>query len=167
MESRTSDEEISRAIELETCSLRLLVVHVGTSQADEHAMVLNVHHIATDGWSATLLTEDIVTAYNAHVSGEAVQLRSESTSLRYSDYAEWQHELLSDEALMEPHVQYWQETLGGELPVLELQTDHARPAVLTMNGAAVSLTVESETTRELGVLCKECGVTMMRGVLAA
>ena len=38
--------------------------------------------------------------------------------------------LLADEDRMKPHLQYWQDTLGVDLPVLELQPDHLRPAVL-------------------------------------
>ena len=44
----------------------------------------------------------------------------EEPSLRYADYAQWQRAVLSDEVGMEPHMQYWCEVLGGELPVLEL-----------------------------------------------
>ena len=75
------------------CCVRLLLAHVG---ADEHIVALNVHHMATDGWSTSLLTDDIVLAYNALVAGESVQLGGES-SIRYVDYAQWQRELLGDD----------------------------------------------------------------------
>jgi len=62
---------------------------------------------------------------------------------------------------------YWREALGGELPVLELQTDHPRPAVLTTNGSSVPLEVDASTAAALWGLCKARGITMMRGALAA
>ena len=75
--------------------------------------------------------------------------------------------MLADEGRMESHRTYWREALGGELPVLELQTDHPRPAVLTTNGGTVPLEVDATTAEALWGVCKECGTTMMRGALAA
>ena len=87
--------------------------------------------------------------------------------LRYADYAVWQREMLADEARMEPHLVYWREALGGELPVLELQTDRPRPAVMTSNGGKVDVVEGANAAAGLGAVCQQCGTTMMRGVLAA
>ena len=161
---RAVDEEVGTPIELEVTSVRLLVVHlVGT---EEHIVVLNVHHIATDGWSTGLLTECIVLAYNALLVGEDVPER-ESGGIQYADYAVWQRELLKDEGGMSVHHQYWCDVLSGELPVLELQADHARPAVMTTHGASVPVSVDLTTAEALGSLCRSCGYTVMRGVLGA
>jgi len=66
-----------------------------------------------------------------------------------------------------PSVKYWHDTLDGELPVLEVHTDFPRPAVMTTNGASVPVLVDSSTAQALEALCRTCGFTMMRGVLAA
>lgn len=154
------DVEVGKAIVLEQMSMRLLVVHVGI---DEHIVVLNIHHIATDAWSFPLLTTDMVTAYNMLVAGEPVKLQPEPR-LSYVGYAQWQRALLSDEHTMRPHMQYWQDVLGGELPVLEIQTDHPRPAELTTEGEAVNVCVGAEASTKLQSLCKECGATAMKGI---
>ena len=65
--------------------------------SDEHTIVLNVHHIAIDGWSFRMLSEDIDRAYSMLVSGRAVELGGEP-ELRYADYAQWQRQLLDDSA---------------------------------------------------------------------
>ena len=92
---------------------------------------------------------------------------SASLCLPFSDYcAQWQHEMLSDEDRMEPHVRYWREALSGELAVLELQTDHPRPAVLTSSGGSVDVCIDGVGSDELRSLCRECGATTMRGALA-
>ena len=102
---RLVNEEIGRAMELEVCSVRLLVVHVGSN---DHVVVLNVHHMATDGWSTSLLTEDVVLAYNAYVRDDEVVFGvDDGARLRYTDYVMWQREVLSDDMVMEPHVKYW------------------------------------------------------------
>ena len=97
------EAETSTAIDITESSVRLVVVHVGD---DEHIVMLMVHHIATDGWSDQWVLGDIAKAYNALVSGEAVQLGPEP-HIRYADYAHWQHEMLADTALMAPHLEYW------------------------------------------------------------
>ena len=140
--------------------MRLLVVHVGV---DEHIVVLNAHHIATDGWSWPLLTTDIVAAYNMLVAGKAVKLQPRPR-LSYVGYAQWQRALLADELVMRLHMQYWREVLGGELPVLEMQTDHPRPAELTTEGDSVDVCVGAEASTKLQSLCKECGATAMKGM---
>jgi len=155
--------ETGRAMGLEVSSVRLAVVHVGS---EEHVVVLTVHHIATDGWSTAYLMGDVEAAYNALARGEEVQI-GETTGLRYTDYAAWQREMLADTTMLEPHMEYWREALGGELPVLELQTDRPRPAVLTSHGGAVEVCVGGEAGGQMQALCRECGVTMMRGMLAA
>ena len=156
--------ECESSMELEMCSVRLLVVHVGTADED-HMMVLNVHHIATDGWSTEHLLGDVVSAYNALAGGRSVNVGDER-GLRYADYAQWQREMLSDEARVEPHERYWREALGGELPVLELQTDHPRPAVLTSHGGSVDVCIDDVASDGLRALCRQCGATTMRGALA-
>ena len=156
--------ECEASMELEVCSVRVLVVHLG-SGGEEHIMVLNVHHIATDGWSTEYLMGDVVSAYNALAGGGSVDVGVD-VGLRYADYAQWQHDMLSDEERMKPHEQYWREMLGGELAVLELQTDHPRPAVITSNGGSVEVCIDATSSAGLLSLCRECGVTMMRGALA-
>ena len=156
-------DEVETAFELAVSSVRLLVVHIGL---DEHIVVLNVHHMATDGWSTAILTTDVVLAYNAHLESSNVSLGS-GERIQYMDYAIWQRQLLADKASMEVHVQYWQDALDGELPVLEVHTDFPRPAVMTTNGASVPVLVDSSTAQALEALCRSCGFTMMRGVLAA
>ena len=74
--------------------------------------------------------------------------------------------MLSDTASMEPHERYWCEVLSGELAVLELQTDHPRPAVVTSNGGSVDVCIDGGSADRLRSVCGECGATAMRGALA-
>lgn len=157
------EAEVGRPFELEVSSVRLVVVHVG---AEEHIVIINMHHIATDWWSTPYWLGDMVGAYNALVGGKAVVLGKES-ALRYADYAQWQRETLADSERMEPHMEYWREMLSGDLPVLELPTDRPRPAVLTSRGGCVDVHVDAVVAGKLWELCKGCGTTMMRGALGA
>jgi len=156
-------EEFEKAFTLEKSPMRLSVVHVGK---EEHIVVLMLHHIATDGWSAALITDGIVAAYNDLVAGRAVSLHMDESQLRYSDYAQWQREVLADERMMTAHLQYWCDALGGELAVLELQMDRPRPAMLTSNGCKYHFDVSVAASQGLAALCSQCAVTLMNGGLA-
>jgi hypothetical protein len=95
--------------------------------ADEHVVLFNVHHVASDGWSTGVLVREISAAYTAFVQGEVPTLPA--LPVQYADYASWQREYLQGEVL-ERQLAYWRERLAGAPPVLELPTDRPRsPAV--------------------------------------
>ena len=72
--------------------------------------------------------------------------------VQYADYAAWQRDRLSDDAL-EEHLDYWASQLAGVAP-LELPTDRPRPAVRTSAGAARQFTVPAEVTARLQALAR-------------
>ena len=86
-------------------------------------------------------------------------LSSQSLSRTVGDVPVFVSPMARQLSTMEPHVTYWCETLSGDLPVLELQTDHPRPAVLTTNSSSVVLTVDNSVTTLLEGVCARYGVT--------
>ncbi|MGH3780083.1 MAG: amino acid adenylation domain-containing protein, partial [Pseudonocardiaceae bacterium] len=85
---------------------------------DDHVLLLNQHHIVTDGWSAGVLMEEFAKLYAA-ARGAPVELSA--LPIQYPDFAVWQRERLSGPAL-EPSLAYWKGKLAGIEP-LELPTD--------------------------------------------
>jgi Condensation domain len=88
--------------------------------SDNYVLLLNQHHIVTDGWSAGILVEELVDRY-AVGRGAAVELPA--LPIHYPDFAVWQRERLPGPAL-EPHLDYWKRELAGIEP-LEFPTDCA------------------------------------------
>ncbi|OQO89834.1 hypothetical protein B1813_18455 [Saccharomonospora piscinae] len=130
---------------------------------EEHALVLTLHHIVTDRWSMNVLTRELVACYDAAVRGEDAALPE--PALHYVDYAAWQREHFTHEALADD-LAYWRAQLGGTEP-LELPLDRPRPSVRTWHGAAESFEVSAEDLARLKDFCGEAGVTLFMTLAAA
>jgi amino acid adenylation domain-containing protein len=130
----------------------------------EHVLLLAVHHIISDFWSLSVLTRELGEAYAAEKGRRPLSL-APAGSL-YSDYVEWQKTVIEGEQGAR-HLAFWQETLSGELPALNLPTDRPRPAVQTYRGAQHSLTLDDELSERLRALSRERGVTLYTTLLAA
>jgi amino acid adenylation domain-containing protein len=68
---------------------------------------------------------------------------------------------------VEEQLEYWRKQLGGELPVVELPTDHVRPAVQSYRGAQKELRISREVAEKLKQVSREEGATLFMTLLAA
>ncbi len=88
-------------------------------------LLLNMHHIASDGWSMGVLVREFVSLYEAFAKGEASPLPA--LKVQYSDYVVWQQNRLKGE-LLDEQLNYWREQLQGAPAVHELPLDFTRQA---------------------------------------
>src|SRR5262249_8756754 len=123
-----------------------LRAHVFALGADEHVLLLVLHHIAGDGWSLAPLARDLSAAYAARLRGQAPALPA--LPVQYADYTLWQQGLLGDESdaasVLSRQLAYWRGALAGLPDGLELPSDRARPAVASYRGGSVALELSSE-----------------------
>ena len=131
--------------------------------AEEHMLLLSVHHIVSDGWSMGLLVKEVGHLYGAYSGGKEPQLPE--LPLQYSDYAEWQKNWLASNSLRR-QLDYWRNQLAGAPPDLELQTDWERPAVLSQKGGAQSLQLDEKLAQRTRELAKQSRVTLFTLMLA-
>ncbi len=117
-------------------SAPLIRLHLLRLAIDEHVLLLTMHHIVSDEWSTGIFVSEIGVLYQTFLRGALSPLPE--LPIQYADYAEWQAGWLKSEEAGE-HLTYWKKQLAGELPLLELATDHKRPPVQTLNGASRSL----------------------------
>ncbi len=131
---------------------------------NEHVGLLTMHHIVCDGWSTGILIREMAILYDAFCSGTPVSLPE--LPVQYADFAHWQRRWLEGEVL-ETELAYWKQQLLGAPPLLELPTDHPRPAVQTFRGAHQSFLLPKSVGEALKTLSRQEGVTLFMTLLAA
>ncbi|WP_256026005.1 condensation domain-containing protein, partial [Paenibacillus polymyxa] len=130
----------------------------GVEQESQHLLMLDMHHIVSDGASMEVLTDEFVRLYGGE---ELSPLR-----IQYKDYAVWQQSETHQE-WMQRQEAYWLGTFRGGVPVLDLSTDFARPAVRSTAGDTVVFGLEREVSERLKELAAYTGSTLYMVLLAA
>jgi amino acid adenylation domain-containing protein len=131
---------------------------------EQHLLLLTVHHIVSDGWSMGVLLRELGVLYRAFARGEASPLPA--PPLSFASFAVWQRARLTDEARA-PDLAFWRARLAGAPALIELATDRPRPAVAGHVGAGEPLLVPAPLAAALRARCREAGVTLFAGLLAA
>ncbi|MEU8778954.1 amino acid adenylation domain-containing protein, partial [Streptomyces sp. NPDC048606] len=146
--------------------LRVTLLDAG---AQGWTLVLLVHHIATDEWSAGPLLDDLGRAYAARLAGGAPDFAP--LPVQYADYALWQRELLGEPgregSLAHRQSGYWREALAGLPQELSVPADRPRPAVPSHRGATVETRLPAALVEGLDALARSTGTTVFTVVTAA
>lgn len=142
----------------------LLRINALRLNPDEHVLLLTLHHIVSDAWSAHVLVREVSTLYGAFVEGHRSPLPD--LPIQYADFSQWQRDWLSGPVL-DREMAYWKQILGGDLPLLPLPADHPRQAVQQSSGAALTVSFPSALTEDLLALSRREGVTLFMLLLTA
>jgi amino acid adenylation domain-containing protein len=155
-------EQAAQPFDLQTGPL--LRVHLLRLSDTEHVLLLTMHHIIADGWSMNILIQEFMAGYNAFAAHQPLQLPP--LAAQYRDYSLWQRSWL-DAGERERQLTYWREHLGDEHPLLELPTDHPRPAIPSHAGARLEFGLEASLQQTLKALAKRSGVSLFVVLLAS
>ena len=155
------DSEARRPFDLaRDLMLRAILVRLGDR---DHALLLTLHHIASDAWSMSVLTRELGALYSAYARGVPPNLRS--LPIQYADVAVWQRQRIHGE-MLEAQLRYWRRQLASA-PALELPTDRPRPVAQSFRGARASWLLPAPLTEALKVLGRRHRATLFMTLLAA
>ena len=130
---------------------------------DEHILMLNMHHVATDGYSRTALYHDLTVLYEAF--GNDLPSPLEPLPIQYADYAVWQRAWL-DGGVADAQLEYWKRKLARAPSRLELPTDFPRPPVRSYLGDNMSMMLDMATREGLRATARRSDATLFVSLLA-
>jgi amino acid adenylation domain-containing protein len=131
---------------------------------DDHALLVTMHHIVSDGWSMGVLVSEFSALYAAFSQGQPDPLPA--LPIQYADFAAWQRRWISGEVLQR-QLDFWRDHLSRAPALLELPTDRPRPAVQDYAGASVGFELDAELTANLKALSQRHGTTLFMTLLAS
>ena len=143
---------------------RLLRVGLIRLDAEEHVLVVVVHHIIADDWSLQLLVQEFGQIYDAAVQGRQAALPT--LPIRYTDYAAW-HRSWMEAGESDRQLAYWTACLQGERPVLELPADAPRRADGHYTVASQQRVIDGPLAEGIRQLCARERLTPFMVFLAA
>jgi len=142
----------------------LLRVSLLTLSNEMHILLLTLHHIISDGWSADVFVQELVAAYEGFSHGRSLSLTD--LPIQYADFSQWQRQWLQGE-ILDAELSYWKKQLAGSPPLLDLPIDRPRRAIQSFRGARYHFTLSSELSASLKVLGRQEEATLFMVLLAA
>lgn len=140
--------------------LRVVLVRL---KSDTAVLVLTMHHIISDGWSISVFIRELIALYGTYGEDKPAL---PALPVQYADYAQWQRQWLQGEVL-ETQLDYWRQQLADAPTLLELPTDHPRPAVQSFNGRTQVITLPQTLSDQVEALSKQHQVTLFMTLLTA
>lgn len=160
--AQVASEEARRPFDLVRGPLfRCLLLGLG---AEEHILLLTLHHIIADGWSITILMQELMAFYRACCQGETDPLPA--LPVQYADYALWQRNWWQG-AVVEQELSYWTQQLAGAPALLELPTDHPRPTLPTSRGTYLPFKLDDHLAQGIRALSRRENATVFMTLLTA
>uniref|UniRef100_A0A2P1CZ97 AptD n=1 Tax=Nostoc sp. HIID-D1B TaxID=2027338 RepID=A0A2P1CZ97_9NOSO len=133
-------------------------------KGQKYVLLINMHHIISDGWSMGIFVRELRQVYTAFSESKAPKLSP--LAIQYSDYANWQRNWLQGEVL-ETQIKYWKNQLSDAPPLLELPTDYPRPALQSYRGDRDRYSLPPELTLAIKTLSQQQGASLFMTLLAA
>src|SRR5579864_5941405 len=155
-------EDASSPYDLESDSVIRLNVY--SRSPESHVLMLGVHHIAFDYWSYDVLARELTELYACAQTGRKPALPV--LKWQFTDFVQRQQDVLTS-FQGEKLFQYWQKELAGEIPALNLPTEHLRPLTQTYKGSSFSFSLDPVLVGRLRALAQEQNSTLYILLLAA
>ncbi|WP_160672477.1 non-ribosomal peptide synthetase [Clostridium sp. C8-1-8] len=127
-------------------------------EQEKYLLLLDMHHIISDGTSMNILLEEFTKLYQ----GERLQ----ELKIQYKDYSAWEN-IMQGSKVMKKQEEYWLKVFENNIPVLDMPTDYKRPNLQSFEGNIVSFNLEEALTEKLNKIARDNGATLYMTLLAS
>ncbi len=125
---------------------------------DRHLLIIDMHHIISDGMSMNVIIEEFAQIYEGQSLPEL--------KIQYKDYAAWQNDLFKSDSIKKQE-DYWKKVFKGDIPVLDMPYDYTRPLIQNFEGDRINFSVDPGTAKKLKELASKTETTLYMVMLAA
>ncbi|NIM16717.1 MAG: amino acid adenylation domain-containing protein [Candidatus Aminicenantes bacterium] len=135
----------------------LLRVGLIKIEMNKYILMVDMHHIITDGASQEIFVKEFIQLYEGK--------RLLPLKIQYKDFSEWQNSGKQRD-IIKKQEEFWINEFSGEIPVLNLPIDYTRPVVQSFEGNHISVEINKDSTKILKVLALEEDATLYMVLLA-
>ncbi|MEI6049957.1 MAG: amino acid adenylation domain-containing protein, partial [Bacteroidota bacterium] len=154
--------DLRKAFNLENGPLfRLYLIKTGS---DKYFFRISIHHIVFDGWSWSVLANDLNKIYNSLLSGNEIEL--EPLYYQQYDFAQWEKSYAGSEQETES-ISFWKENLEGSNPILNFPFDFQRTEEPSGRGGYESFKLSKGLSEKLRQISKSEGSSLFATMLSA
>ncbi|WP_241427966.1 condensation domain-containing protein, partial [Clostridium saccharobutylicum] len=136
----------------------LLRVTLVKLKEERYAMLLDIHHIVSDGVSMEILLKEIGYLYEGK--------KLDELKIQYKDFSEWQKKFFTTEAAKKQEA-YWLKEFSGKIPVLNMPTDYQRPSEQSFEGDKIKFRLDKTVTDKLKEIAAKTDATLYMTIVAA
>lgn len=125
---------------------------------DYFLLMVNTHHLISDGASANIMVQDLIQLYEGK--------KPDAVAMNYQDYLTWWQDRM-DSPAFKTLEQFWLEKFSDPLPKLDLPLDYPRPARKDFAGGLLNFQIQRDKTLNLKQLARKCDATLFMVIMAA
>lgn len=156
-----ANEQAGKQFNMETGPLMdVLVIQTGNPF---YIVLLNLHHIITDGWSNGVMIYDLLTYYR--VFKEEGKDPLPALRIQYRDYAAWQNQQMHNNTFMNAR-KFWMQQFGEQADPLRFPADHPRPATKAYRGRIAEFSMEEDLAKIIKESARQHNATLFMVLLA-
>ena len=130
----------------------------------DHILLMNKHHIISDGWSIDVILNELTQFYRTFLKGDSKL--PPPLLIQYADFSAWQNGSAQAE-VFDRQISYWQSQLEGLAPLLNLPVDRTRPAIQTFKGSRHSFTISPIVSKKMKDISRQQGATLFMTMATA
>ncbi|MDJ0835577.1 MAG: amino acid adenylation domain-containing protein [Acidobacteriota bacterium] len=130
---------------------------------NDHILVGCFHHIVIDAWSMEIFARELTTYYRFFLNHGP---QPNPLPIQYPDFAAWQQQPAQVKQV-ETQMDWWRKQLAGDLPVLDLPTDHEPKNQIAAMGARHALLLDQRQTETLQQFANQHNATPFMVLLSA